>query len=94
MRARESFGNPRSDPYTFRQVYPLRLGTLLNTKGVGSRLGSGVETRAGLPGRARRQAQSLYQAAFQRQASLWAAQDRVFPCTRPLHYHPTALADL
>lgn len=90
MRARESFGNPRSDPYTFGQVYPLRLGTLLNIKGLRVDPARELEHVRVYRGEPDAKHSRSGQAACQRQVSLWAAQDRVFPCTRPLHYRPTA----
>lgn len=33
MRARETFGEPRDDPFTFGQVRPLQLGQLLCRRG-------------------------------------------------------------
>jgi uncharacterized LabA/DUF88 family protein len=90
MRAREALGTSRSDPYTFGQIDPRRLGALLEAKGrVIDAARALVEVRVyrGEPD-ARRSPSG--HAACRRQVQCWAEQVLVIPRTRPVQYRPTA----
>lgn len=90
MRAREAFGDPKADPFTFGQVLPRRLGLLLRQRGESvdpARELAEVRVYRGEPDAKR---SPVGQAACQRQVRFWDAQARVTPITRPLHYLPVA----
>lgn len=86
MRARESFGNPSVDPYTFGQVFPRRLALLLKDRGREldpARELVSVRVYRGEPDAKR---SPVGQAACQRQVRFWNAQALVTAVTRPLSY--------
>ena len=88
--AREVFGDPQRDPYTFGHVNPLRLGLML--KQLGEKVDSGRELAAVriYRGRAGPKSGSRAQAASARQFAVWGSQPRVTVRSRPLRYQPTA----
>ena len=88
--AREIFGDPQRDPYTFGHVRPLRLGLLL--KQLGEKVDPARELTAvrvyrGRPGP---KSGSQAQAASARQFAAWESQPLVTVRSRPLRYQPTA----
>ena len=88
--AREVFGDPRREPYTFGHVNPLRLGLLLGQLGEKvdpARELMSVNVYRGRPGsKSGRRAQ----AGSARQIAAWESQALVTVRSRPLRYQPTA----
>ncbi len=88
--AREIFGDPKRDPYTFGHVDPLRLGLML------SQLGEKVDPARRLQevkvyrGLAGSKSGPQAQAASSRQFTAWKSQSLVTVRSRPLRYRPTA----
>lgn len=90
MLAREAFGEPRTDAFTFGQVFPRRLGVMLRMRGDlvdPDRELTEVRVYRGEPSA---EHSAVGQAACQRQVRFWSAQGGVVPVTRPLHYRPIA----
>jgi len=90
MRAREAFGDPNTNAFTFGQILPRQLGSLLREKGEAvdpNRELTEVRVYRGEPDAQR---SPTGQAACQRQLRFWEAQAGVTPISRPLHYRPTA----
>ncbi|WP_420442953.1 NYN domain-containing protein [Candidatus Poriferisodalis sp.] len=88
--AREVFGDPQRDPYTFGHVRPLRLGLLL--KQLGEKVDPARELTAvnvyrGRPGQ---KSGPQAQAGSARQFAAWKSQSLVTVRSRPLRYQPTA----
>ena len=88
--AREVFGDPQRDPYTFGHVRPLRLGLLL--KQLGEKVDPARELTAvnvyrGRPGP---KSGPQAQAGSARQFAAWKSQSLVTVRSRPLRYQPTA----
>jgi len=88
--AREVFGDPQRDPYTFGQVKPLRLAVLL--KQLGEKVDPARELTAvyvyrGRPGT---KSGAQAQAGSARQLDAWESQPLVTVRSRPLRYQPTA----
>ena len=88
--AREIFGDPQRDPYTFGHVRPLRLGLLL--KQLGEKVDPARELTAvnvyrGRPGP---KSGPQAQAGSARQFAAWKSQSLVTVRSRPLRYQPTA----
>ena len=88
--AREVFGDPQRDPYTFGHVRPLRLGLLL--KQLGEKVDPARELTAvnvyrGRPGP---KSGPQAQAGSARQFAAWKSQSLVTVRSRPLRYRPTA----
>ena len=88
--AREVFGDPQRDPYTFGHVRPLRLGLLL--KQLGEKVDPARELTAvnvyrGRPGP---KSGPQAQAGSARQFTAWKSQSLVTVRSRPLRYQPTA----
>ncbi|MDE0116331.1 MAG: NYN domain-containing protein [bacterium] len=88
--AREVFGDPQRDPYTFGHVKPLRLALLL--KQLGEKVDPARELTAvyvyrGRPGP---KSGSRAQAGSARQFDEWESQPLVSVRSRPLRYQPTA----
>ncbi len=90
MGARESFGEPHGDPFTFGQVYPRRLGILLRTKGEAVDAARELQEVRVYRGEPDARHSRSGQAACQRQIRYWQAQAKVISVSRPLHYRPTA----
>lgn len=88
--AREVFGDPRRDPYTFGHVDPLRLGLLV--KQLGERVDPARELTAVRVYRGRPGPKSgpKAQAGSARQFAAWASHPLVTVRHRPLRYQPTA----
>ena len=88
--AREVFGDPQRDPYTFGHVNPLRLGLMLAQ--LGEKVDPGRELTAVkvYRGRAGPKSGPRAQAASARQFAAWQSQPRVTVRSRPLRYQPTA----
>lgn len=88
--AREVFGDPQRDPYTFGHVKPLRLALLL--KQLGEKVDPARELTAVYVYRGRPGAKggSHAQAASARQFGAWESQPLVTVRSRPLRYQPTA----
>ena len=88
--AREVFGDPRRDPYTFGHVNPLRFGSMLR------QLGEKVDPARALTavkvyrGRAGPKSGPRAQAGSARQFTAWESQSLVTVRSRPLRYQPTA----
>ncbi len=88
--AREAFGNPDVDIFTFGQVSPRRLGVLLKTNGEAvdaQRELTEVRVYRGEPSAKH---SPVGQRACQRQVRFWDAQAAVMSVSRPLHYRPIA----
>ena len=88
--AREVFGDPQRDPYTFGHMRPLRLGLLL--KQLGEKVDPARELTAvnvyrGRPGP---KSGPQAQAGSARQFAAWKSQSLVTVRSRPLRYQPTA----
>ena len=88
--AREVFGDPQRDPYTFGHVKPLRLALLL--KQLGEKVDPARELTAVYVYRGRPGAKSgsHAQAASARQFGAWESQPLVTVRSRPLRYQPTS----
>ena len=88
--AREVFGDPRRDPYTFGHVKPLRLALLL--KQLGEEVDPARELTAVYVYRGRPGSKSgpQTQAASTRQFGAWESQTLVTVRSRPLRYQATA----
>ena len=88
--AREVFGDPRRDPYTFGHVDPLRLGTLLVE--LGGRVDPARELTAVkvYRGRIGPKTGPRAQAGSAHQFASWEAQPLVTVKTRPVRYQPIA----
>ena len=87
--AREVFGDPDRDPYTFGHVRPLRLGVMLKQLGEAidpSRELIAVNVYRGRPGP---KGGPRAQAGSARQFASWEAQALVTVRSRPLRYQPT-----
>lgn len=88
MSAREVFGDPAGDPFTFGQFFPRRLALRLRNMGEAvdsQRELTAVRVYRGEPD-AQRSPQG--QAACQRQVHHWNQQALVTAITRPLRYRP------
>ena len=88
--AREVFGDPQRDPYTFGHVRPLRLGVLLKQLGEEvdpARELTAVNVYRGRPGP---KSGPQAQAGSARQFAAWKSQSLVTVRSRPLRYQPTA----
>lgn len=90
MRAREGFGDPHRDPFTFGQIFPRRLGVLLSVKGEAVDPARQLEEVRVYRGEPDAKHSRVGQAACQRQIRFWDAQAAVTSVSRPLHYRPTA----
>lgn len=90
MRAREVFGDPKVDPFTFGQVYPRRLGLQHKMKGQEVDPTRTLEEVRVYRGEPDDRQSPVAQAACQRQVGFWGAQARVSVVTRPLRYLPIA----
>lgn len=88
MRAREVFGDPKVDPFTFGQVYPRRLGVQLTMKGESVDPTRRLEEVRVYRGEPDDRQSAVAQAACQRQVRYWEAQASVSVVTRPLRYLP------
>ena len=88
--AREVFGDPQRDPYTFGHVKPLRLSLLL--KQLGEKIDPARELTAVYVYRGRPGPKSgpRAQAGSARQIDAWESQPLVSVRSRPLRYQPTA----
>ena len=88
--AREVFGDPRRDPYTFGHVKPLGLALML------TELGNKVDSARELTevkvyrGRAGSKSGPRVQAGSARQFAAWESQSLVTVRSRPLRYQPIA----
>ena len=88
--AREVFGDPQRDPYTFGHVRPLRLGLLLKQLGEEvdpARELTAVNVYRGQPGP---KSGPQAQAGSARQFAAWKSQTLVTVRSRPLRYQPTS----
>lgn len=87
--AREVFGDPDRDPYTFGHVRPLRLGVLLKQLGESVDPARELVTVKVYRGRPGPKGGRKAQAGSARQFAAWEAQSLVTVRSRQLRYQPT-----